>query len=87
MAISTKWGSNLKGKEKETFEGVIKNSSMLLDRLTEIVEQQIQSLHAPSKEDYDNSAWAFKQADRNGQLRAYRDILTLTDRKGRTNIG
>jgi len=83
--INSKWSSNLKGKDKENLDSAVKNSSMLLDRLTEIVQQQIQTLECPTKADYDSSSWAYKQADRNGQLRAYRDILTLTDRKGKTS--
>ena len=83
--INSKWTSNLNGKPKKDFEDVVKNSSMLLDRLTEIVEQQIESIQNTSKEDYDNSAWAYKQADRNGQVRAYRDILKLTNRKGKAS--
>jgi hypothetical protein len=82
--INSKWYSHLKGeKDKKDFEGYIKNSVNLLDRLTDIVNQKIIELECPSTEDYSTASWGFKQADRIGQLRAYREILKLTDlRKG-----
>ena len=84
MGIS-RWSSNLKGSDKKDFESVVQNSSMLLDRLTEILEQRVTELNTTSKADYESASWAFKQADRNGQVRAFKEILLLTNRKGRTS--
>jgi hypothetical protein len=80
--INSKWFSHFKGeKDRKDFEGYIRNSINLLERLTDIVNQKILELECPSTEDYTTASWAFKQADRIGQLRAYREILKLTDLK------
>ena len=80
--INSKWSSHLKDeKDKKDFEGYIKNSINLLERLTDIVNQKVLELQCPSAEDYTTASWAFKQADRIGQLRAYRENLKLKDLK------
>lgn len=67
-------------EEKEQFERSIRNGTTALKRLQEIIEAHAKSLEAPkSMEDYDSPGWATKQADRLGQLRAYRTLLTLLE--------
>jgi hypothetical protein len=74
------WTSHLKtNKEREDFSGYVRNSGSLLERLTTIIKDRIDELDCPSKADYDNSAWPYKAADRNGQLRVYREMLKLTN--------
>ena len=77
--LVTLWSSHLSDKQsKEDFEGYVRNSSSLLERLSDILKQKVVTLSSP-RDDYDSPAWACKQADRNGQLRVLNDILKLTD--------
>ena len=80
MALNLKWLQGVKEKEKrESIEKLVNGNRLLLDRLTEILEAEISSLLATSfEEDYKNASWSHKQADRLGQLRAYKKILLLT---------
>jgi hypothetical protein len=79
--MNVRWSSHLKDPEKrKEFEAYVRNSSDILERLTSIINSKVDSLDCPSfEQDYEDTAWAYKQADRNGQLRAYLEILKLTD--------
>lgn len=76
--MDSRWFSNLPKPEQEEFKKLVLGSRKVLDRVKEICYNTIQSGVLPSAEDYDNPSWAYKQADRNGYLRAYREILQLT---------
>ena len=78
------WSSHIKDdEEREDFKKYVANSSALLDRLTEIVNMKIVTAEKArlSEKDYALSTWPYKQADLNGYLRAWHEILTLTKRK------
>ena len=77
--LNVRWSSHLKGKDAKKFEEQVRHGNDLLERLTVIINQKVISLECPTLDDYDNTSWAYKQADRVGQLRAYRDLLKLTD--------
>ena len=75
------WISNLKGKDKENFETVVRHSTQLLTRLREIISERLDHI---SKEEvreasYDNPSWAYKQAYFNGKRAALLDLKQLTD--------
>lgn len=79
--MNVKWSSHIKdSKDKKDFEAYVKNSSSILERLTDLIEKKIEDAEVP-KADYESSAWAYKQADRIGQIRAYKEILSLTKLK------
>ena len=79
--MNVKWTSHIKdAQQRKDFEAYIRNSSSVLERLTDIINTKVDALDCPAFDpDYEDAAWAYKQADRNGQLRAYLDILKLTD--------
>ena len=64
-------------KEKEAVAQTLRSQREGLDRLKEILEPMLKDTTPAA--DYDSPSWAYKQADRNGQLRAYLEILKLTD--------
>jgi hypothetical protein len=77
MAIQSKW---LQGqKDPEAFEVYVRNSIPILDQLTKIIKQEIESLEMPV--DIENSAWPLKVAERQGTLKAFRAILKYTEIK------
>lgn len=61
-------------QKKEMFYAI--SSSVLAEKLREFLDQQIRELKV-SRSDYDNPAWAYKQAHYNGELQAYTKILNL----------
>jgi len=78
------WTSHIKNEEeRKEFKAYIANSSALLDRLTDIINQKISAAEKTrlSEKDYALTTWPFKQADLNGYLRAFNEIKTLTQRK------
>lgn len=81
-----KWYSNLPKAEQEEFKKLVLSSHKVLDKLSEICYNTIHDGVTPGKADYDNPSWAYKQADRNGYLRAYqelRDLLKVVSDKDR----
>jgi hypothetical protein len=75
--MQTLWFSHLSKDEQADFKEFVKNSQKVLDRLSEILYNRVNDQEVVSTEDYDSPSWAYKQADRNGYLRALREIQTL----------
>ena len=73
--LSTEWTQHLKTpEERKTFEGYVRNSKSLLEVLERIVNNKLKILETAKDEDYDKASWAYYQADRLGQIRAYKHI-------------
>jgi hypothetical protein len=65
-------------KAREDYEKTIRSSVHVLERLAEIVQEELDRIEFPqSQDEYDCPSWSHKQADRLGQLRAYRNIMSL----------
>lgn len=78
MSLSTKWFYKCKSPDdKEQLKKTLSASRHILDLLEEIVSKELEAERAVPKSDYDNAAWAYKQADRNGATRAYLNVLNL----------
>lgn len=69
------WFQGLSAEDKDHLIKQLGNS-FLKDRLVSIIQDQLRSLKSKSS-DYDNPSWAFKQADQNGQERAFNYLLRL----------
>lgn len=70
--LNTAWTQNKQDpKAKTDFEALVRNSTLLLTRLQEIIEERERThLNAGlSLEDYKDPNWALRQAVRNGSLR------------------
>ena len=78
-AVPIQWFSNLPKAEQEEAKNIVVTSQKLLDILKEICYNTIQNGVKTQEADYDCPSWAFKQADQNGYLRAYNEILQLTN--------
>ena len=83
MNISLEWVKNLKtDKEKKDFEEVLRNNTMVADRLLELLDEWEEQLHSKdAKEtDFDTPNWAVKQAYRIGdksRIRKLRDLFSF----------
>jgi len=79
VALSSKWfPSGITQDEKDALELSIRNSKFTLDLLSKIIEREIESRSQTKLGDYDQASWAYRRADLDGQVRALKDILTLT---------
>ena len=73
--LSTEWTAHLKTpEEKKDFETYVRNSTGLLEVLEKIINNKLRILEKTKDEDYDKPSWANYQADRLGQIRAYRHL-------------
>ena len=55
----------------------IKSSTTALRQLKLFLEHEIRMLDHTDSKDYETPSWPYKQADRLGQLRALRKVLSL----------
>ena len=83
MSLHVYWASHLQGEEKKKFEELVIHNTTLLRRLTDIISRKIDTANKKnlSKQGYEDSTWAFKQADHVGYVRALNEILQLTNIK------
>lgn len=86
--LATEWTKHLKDQEaKAEFEKLLRNSTISLGRLREILEDKLQALDRSEvkTDNYDSPNWAFRQADLNGTRRILMniiDLLSFTEKKG-----
>lgn len=72
--MQTQWFNNLPKSEQEDFKKTVLASQVVVDRLKEMCYNKIKNEEVS---DYDTPSWAYKQADRNGYVRAYKELITL----------
>lgn len=82
MGLKSKWYSHLKESEEvEEFKQRIKLATPVLERLTKILDEKLTTANANSTDQYEQAAWAYKQADLNGYNRAINDVLKYLEDK------
>lgn len=82
------WTKHLKTEEdQKKFEASLRSSRFVLERLQEILNEQLALIEAAEVrvEDYDNASWANKQAHRNGQRSTLKTILRLINLDNRSS--
>ena len=86
-ALSTEWTKRCKTEEqKQKLESLLRNSTISLGLLREIVRERIKSLERSERnvQAYENPNWASMQAHTNGMVAAYNSIdqlLSFTDKE------
>lgn len=81
MSVDMKWVQGIASEKKEPFEQLLRNSSIVFTKLTEILENLDRDNLKTTKTDYDSPSWAYRQADQNGYRRALRDVINLITMK------
>lgn len=78
MNPSMAWTKHLRDSESiERFRSLILGSGLVLERLAELCEEKLKSREVFKEEDYKDSSWAYRCADRIGYTRALREIILL----------
>jgi hypothetical protein len=69
-----------KEEEREKFERMVRGGTSCLKRLREIILEDVKAIESTkSFDDYDSPGWSMKHADRLGQLRVLKKLLTLME--------
>ncbi len=77
--LNSRWFVGTKSpEEKQELEGIVRNSRTVMTILTRVIDQEVAALEAIKSDDYETPAWACKQADRNGQIRALKKLRLMT---------
>lgn len=79
MGIPSVWFKGLEGEKKKDFEAYLRNSTVLVDKLVEIILDQIEALERKQiQEDfYKDPELTARLCYLNGQLAAYNRVLDL----------
>lgn len=77
--LSTAWTQGLQGQAKTDFESMVRNSTLLLRRLSEIIEEKKTAISKQtySIDDFKDPSWSHKQAFRNGELSQLSKFLEI----------
>ena len=75
--MQTKWYSNLPKAEQDQFKSLVKGSQKVLDRLHEICYNIVKGRELTSESDFENPSWAFREAYRQGYVKAYQEVMSL----------
>lgn len=75
------WTSHLSGKDKENFEGQVKRSTEVLDRLNVLLKQELsnQELTELTVKAFETPNWAERQAFYNGFRAALNTVTKITN--------
>lgn len=79
--IDMKWLKGVEPEKKAEFESLLRNSSLVLNKLSDILHALDDGAEKSTKADYNSPSWAFLQADTNGYRRALKDVLSLIQLK------
>lgn len=75
------WFQGLKPEEQESFKKDVLSAQKVLDKLTKIVYNRTIEVQNTPIADYDCASWSHRQAHQNGQVAAFKEILSLIDIK------
>lgn len=75
--MQTVWLADLPPKEAQQFKQTVLGSVKVLDKASQIVYNMIKSQERVSVTDYESPSWAYRQADRNGYIRALEQVIKL----------
>jgi hypothetical protein len=77
--ISSDWTRHLPTDKRKDFEQVLRNSTLISNRLADILEERLQAILRSETSGYEDFTgdWANKQAFRNGQKQAIKAVLDL----------
>lgn len=79
-SISLTWVKNLPEDKKDDFELVLRNSTLILGRLRDILKEELQSTYeTETLKDFEDPNWSHKQAFRNGDRARIRKVLSLLE--------
>lgn len=79
-SISLTWVKNLPEDKKDDFELVLRNSTLILGRLRDILKEELQSTYEiETLKDFEDPNWSHKQAFRNGDRARIRKVLSLLE--------
>jgi hypothetical protein len=82
--LNSKWTAHLNDSErKQGFEDVVRNSTQVLTRLSDIIQEEIDRLNREkiSEEGFKDPNWPYLQAHVLGQIRALVKLKKLTEGK------
>ncbi len=75
--MKTVWFQDLKEPDRSRFKATVEGSEKVLDKAVQILYNMIMESEKVLSADYDSPSWAYKQADRNGYVRALKDVINI----------
>lgn len=77
--VATRWTSGLSDQQKERFLQALRNDTLVLGRLKEILSEDLLMLHKKESkiDSYESPSWAYRQAHINGAKQTTSALLEL----------
>lgn len=80
--LPVQWTKHLQGEKRDNLEALVRNSTIVLSRLYEILEEELAQIEAKeySITDFEDPSWSQKQAFRNGskaQINKLKNLLSF----------
>lgn len=69
------WFKGLTGQDKQKRQEIVLSNKIVLDILKEILYNRVREVEKSSLDDYESPSWAYRQADKNGQLRTLKEVI------------
>lgn len=79
--FTTEWVRHLPEEERKEFEQLVRNSTVVLGRLMQIIDMKIESIEREelNKETYENPGYPYWQAHVNGRVGGLSEIRRLLE--------
>jgi hypothetical protein len=78
--LNSVWFHGVKNEDRQRRADLVLSGHIVLDLLEVIVTSKLAELEQTSLKDYETPNWAFKEADRHGQVRSYKQMLEILKR-------
>lgn len=84
MKFPLVWTNHLPDQEKPAFEAMVRNSTLLLSRLNEILSDEEKTVYRSLTKDFDSPNWSHEHAFRLGELsriRKLKDLISFIEKE------
>lgn len=65
--------------ERQSFVDSATHNAFIMDGLKDALKKIIEEKDKAPLADYDKASWPYLRADKDGQIRAYRDVLSMLE--------
>jgi hypothetical protein len=77
QTVDSRLVAGLKEEDAAKFKGYFISALDIREKIVSIAKKEIAFLEHTKLEDYDKGSWAYYQADKNGELRTWKEIIKL----------
>jgi hypothetical protein len=81
MPITSTLLKHVPQEDRDKFRTYFNSSNEIRDAFIAMCQEEVNRLIYTKNEDYDKGSWAYYQADRNGQIKVWKTVLSIMEYK------